>query len=55
MTNPHGVQLWVPLHGQQTFDAPIPSGQAPVPELAFLNPEKGPSGGFKFLKVNSSP
>jgi hypothetical protein len=55
MTNPHGVQLWVPLHGQQTFDAPIPSGQAPVPELAFLNPEKGPAGGFKFLKVNSSP
>jgi len=55
MTNPHGVQLWVPLHGQQTFDAPIPSGQAPVPELAFLNPAKGPAGGFKFLKVNSSP
>jgi hypothetical protein len=55
MTNPHGVRLWVPLEGEQTFDSPIPSGKAPVPELAFLNPEKGPAGGFKFLKVNSSP
>ena len=43
MTNPHGVRLWVPLDGEQTFDSPIPSGQAPVPELAFLNPEKGPA------------
>ena len=54
MTNPHGVQVWVPLEGEQTFDSPIPSGQAPVPELAFLDPAKGPAGGFKFLKVNSS-
>ena len=41
MTNPHGVQVWVPLEGEQTFDSPIPSGQAPVPELAFLNPREG--------------
>jgi hypothetical protein len=55
MTNPHGVKLSVPSNGEQTLAAPLPSGQAPASTWAFLNPDKGPGGGFKFLKVNSSP
>lgn len=55
VTNSHGVQLWVPLNGEQTFDSPIPSAQGPVPDLAFLDPQKGPAGGFKFQKATPPP
>ena len=52
----HGVIVWVAARGEQTFDSPIPSSQAPVPELALLNPRKGIAGGFKYLSVqNPSP
>ncbi len=37
----HGVMVWVPAKGDQTFDSPIPSSQGPVPGLALLNPDKG--------------
>jgi hypothetical protein len=47
----HGVIVWVPAKGDQTFDSPIPSAQAPVPGLALLNPQKGIAGGFKCLEV----
>ena len=49
----HGVMVWVPAKGDQTFDSPIPSSQAPVPELALLNPQKGIAGGFKYLNVQN--
>ena len=49
----HGVMVWVPAKGDQTFDSPIPSSQGPVPELALLNPRKGIAGGFKYLKVQN--
>ena len=49
----HGVMVWVPARGDQTFDSPIPSSQGPVPGLALLNPHKGIAGGFKYLKVQN--
>jgi hypothetical protein len=55
VTNSHGVQVWIPLEGDRTFDSPIPSGKGPAPEVAFLDPQRGPAGGFKFLRVNSAP
>ncbi len=53
VSNSHGVQIWIPAGGNQTFDSPLPSGQAPAPELALLDPQKGIAGGFKFLKPAS--
>lgn len=52
----HGVTVWVPTKGDQTFDSPIPSSQGPAPGLALLNPQKGIAGGFRSLNAeNYSP
>jgi hypothetical protein len=53
VTNMHGVQTWIPVSGNQPFDSPLPSAQRPTSELALLDPQKGISGGFKFLKPAS--
>jgi hypothetical protein len=55
MTDPLGVKLRSPVENEQTRDSPSFGGQLPAPTWAFLQPEKGPAGGFKFLKVNASP
>lgn len=49
----HGVWVWVPKEGDQTFDSPIPSSQGPVPGLALLNPQRGLAGGFKYVTVEN--
>ena len=49
----HGVVVWVPTEGDQTFDSPIPSSQGPVPGLALLNPQKGIAGGFKYVSAEN--
>ena len=54
VSNSHGVQIWIPVSGNQTFDSPLPSGHRTAPELALLDPQKGIAGGFKFLKPVSS-
>ena len=53
VSNSHGVQIWIPVSGNQTFDSPLPSGQGPAPALTLLDPQKGIAGGFKFLKPAS--
>jgi hypothetical protein len=53
VSNSHGVQIWIPVNGNQSFDSPLPSGQGPAPELALLDPQKGIAGGFRFLKPAS--
>ena len=53
VANSHGVQIWIPASGDRTFDSPLPSGQALNPEVAFLDPQKGIAGGFRFLKASS--
>ncbi len=55
VANSHGVQIWIPVNGNQTFDSPLPSSQGPAPELALLDPQKGIAGGFKFRKPASAP
>ena len=55
LTNSNGVQVWIPLEGDRTFDSPIPSGTGPAPEVAFLDPQKGPAGGFRFQRASSAP
>lgn len=51
----HGVIVWFPVKGDQTFDGPIPSSKSPRPDLAFINPQKGMGGGFKYLKTRNPP
>lgn len=55
VANSHGVQIWIPVSGNQTFDSPLPSSHGPAPELALLDPQKGIAGGFKYLKVENPP
>jgi hypothetical protein len=47
--NPHGVVIWLNPNGIQTYDSPLPSSWKPRPFVAFLNPQKGIAGGFKYL------
>ena len=49
----HGVTVWFPVQGDQTFDGPIPSSKGPRPDLAYIDPERGMEGGFKYLKVKN--
>jgi hypothetical protein len=49
----HGVTVWFPAKGEQTFDGPIPSSKAPGPGLAYIDPKRGIEGGFKYLKVQN--
>lgn len=53
VANSHGVQIWIPVSGNQAFDSPLPSGQGSAPGLALLDPQKGIAGGFRFLKPAS--
>jgi hypothetical protein len=46
----HGVTVWFPAKGDQTFDGPIPSSKSPRPDLAYIDPQKGIGAGFKYLK-----
>jgi hypothetical protein len=47
----HGVTVWFPAKGDQTFDGPIPSSKEPRPDVAYIDPKEGIGGGFKYLKV----
>ena len=49
----HGVTVWFPVQGDQTFDGPIPSSKGPRPDLAYIDPERGMEAGFKYLKVKN--
>jgi hypothetical protein len=51
----HGVIVWFPVKGDQTFDGPILSSKSPRPDLAYINPEKGMRRGFKYLKTRNPP
>jgi hypothetical protein len=49
--NNHGVTVWFPTKGDQTFDGPILSSKSPRPDLAYIDPKRGIGSGFKYLKV----